>query len=228
MQKLLNDFVGKFPRSKAVNTAMLVSVDSFSKFVWTIPVHEATARATVKVIKVKNILCLFCARNISFGQRTIFHFQRISTLCFEMGWNMSLLHPTIHSPRMLNDLTGTFERHLSFTISMLTILGTSNSRGCNWLSILLNTSQPSRRLSRLCSHLGLGLRYLIYEKWTNCCHSSGLKGNCSKSGPRLGKIFVRLGPILKIGITEIVFRSHLRYVTGFTIRITPSVTLGDT
>jgi hypothetical protein len=41
-QKIFIDYVGKFPRSKAGNTMILVCVDSFSKFVWLVPVREAT------------------------------------------------------------------------------------------------------------------------------------------------------------------------------------------
>jgi hypothetical protein len=39
MQKFFIDYVGKFPRSKEGNT---VCVDAFTKFVWLIPVREAT------------------------------------------------------------------------------------------------------------------------------------------------------------------------------------------
>jgi hypothetical protein len=47
MQKLFIDYVRKFPRSKAGNTVILVFVDAFSKFVWLIPLREATSKATV-------------------------------------------------------------------------------------------------------------------------------------------------------------------------------------
>jgi hypothetical protein len=47
MQKFLTDYVGKLPRSKAGNTALLVCVDAFYKFVWLIPVRETTTKATI-------------------------------------------------------------------------------------------------------------------------------------------------------------------------------------
>jgi len=50
MQKIFIDYVGKHPRSKASNTAILVCVDAFSKFVWMVPVREATTRTTIKAI----------------------------------------------------------------------------------------------------------------------------------------------------------------------------------
>jgi hypothetical protein len=37
--QIIIDYVGKFPRSKAGNAMMLVCIDSFSKFVWLIPVR---------------------------------------------------------------------------------------------------------------------------------------------------------------------------------------------
>ena len=62
MEKLFIDFVGKFPRSKAGNSAILVSVDAFSKFVWMIPVREATTRATVKALKERIFSIFRCPK----------------------------------------------------------------------------------------------------------------------------------------------------------------------
>jgi len=42
MQKIFIDYVGKLPRSNAGNTAIIVCVDAFSKFVWLVPVRETT------------------------------------------------------------------------------------------------------------------------------------------------------------------------------------------
>jgi hypothetical protein len=50
-QKLFIEYVDKFPRSKTGNTVILVCVDAFSKFVWLLPVREATTKATVKALK---------------------------------------------------------------------------------------------------------------------------------------------------------------------------------
>jgi hypothetical protein len=51
MQKIFIDYVGKFPRSKAGNNTILVCVDTFTKFVWLLPVREATSRATIKALR---------------------------------------------------------------------------------------------------------------------------------------------------------------------------------
>jgi hypothetical protein len=53
MQKIFIDYVGKLPRSKAGNSAILVCVDAFSKFVWIVPVREVTTKGTIKALKEK-------------------------------------------------------------------------------------------------------------------------------------------------------------------------------
>jgi transposase InsO family protein len=50
-QKIFIDYVGKFPRSKAGHTAILVCVDAFSKYVWLITVRQATTSSTIKALK---------------------------------------------------------------------------------------------------------------------------------------------------------------------------------
>lgn len=51
MDKIFIDFVGKFPRSKTGNTMLLVCVDAFSKFVWLIPLRQATSNTTIQALK---------------------------------------------------------------------------------------------------------------------------------------------------------------------------------
>jgi hypothetical protein len=46
--ELINS-VGKYPRSKSVNTVLLACVDSF--FTWLVPVREATSLATIKALR---------------------------------------------------------------------------------------------------------------------------------------------------------------------------------
>jgi len=50
MKNIFIDCVGKLPRSKADNTAILVCVDVFSKFVWLVTVREAKTRMTIKAL----------------------------------------------------------------------------------------------------------------------------------------------------------------------------------
>lgn len=51
LQRLFIDYVGRFPRSKMGNSMLLVCVDGFSKFVWLLPVREATTASTIKALK---------------------------------------------------------------------------------------------------------------------------------------------------------------------------------
>lgn len=47
-QKFFVDYVGKFSRSKTLNTMLLLCVDAFLKFVWMVPFREATTKAIFK------------------------------------------------------------------------------------------------------------------------------------------------------------------------------------
>ncbi len=51
LEKLFIDYVGPFPRSKTGNKFLLVCVDAFSKFVWLLPLRNATAQLTVQKLK---------------------------------------------------------------------------------------------------------------------------------------------------------------------------------
>jgi hypothetical protein len=50
-QKQSIDYVGKFPRSKTGNSVILFCIDAFSKFVWLVPLREATTRATIYALR---------------------------------------------------------------------------------------------------------------------------------------------------------------------------------
>jgi hypothetical protein len=85
LQELFIDFVGKFFRSKAGNTSILVCVDTFSKFVWMIPVREGSTRATVKALK-ERIFSTFSVPEILVSDNAqCFASREFRHLCFEMG-----------------------------------------------------------------------------------------------------------------------------------------------
>jgi hypothetical protein len=85
MQKILIDYVGKLPRSKAGNTALLVCVDAFSKFVWLIPVRETTTKATIKALKEK-IFCSFSVPEVLVSDNAqCFTFKEFRHFCFGLG-----------------------------------------------------------------------------------------------------------------------------------------------
>jgi hypothetical protein len=85
MQKIFIDYVGKLPRSKAGNTAILVCVDAFSKFVCMIPVREMTSRNTIKALQEK-ILASFSFPEVLVSDNAQYFISReFRQFCFGMG-----------------------------------------------------------------------------------------------------------------------------------------------
>jgi hypothetical protein len=85
MQKLFIDFVGKFPMSMQGNTAILVVVDAFSKFVWIIPVREGTTRATIKALKERVFSIFSVPEKLVSDNAQCFASREFRHFCFEMG-----------------------------------------------------------------------------------------------------------------------------------------------
>jgi transposase InsO family protein len=85
LQKIFIDFVGKFPRSKAGNTVILVCVDAFSKFVWLFPLREATSKATVRVLK-ERIFANFSVPEVLVSDNArCFTSAEFRRCCFDLG-----------------------------------------------------------------------------------------------------------------------------------------------
>jgi transposase InsO family protein len=85
MQKIFIDYVGKFPRSKAGHTAILVCVDAFSKYVWLIPVRQATTSATIKALK-ERIFASFSVPEVVVSDNVqCFTSKEFKQFCFELG-----------------------------------------------------------------------------------------------------------------------------------------------
>jgi hypothetical protein len=85
MEKLFIDFVGRFPRSKGGNTAILVGVDAFLKFVWLIPVRESTTRATIKALRERIFSTFSVPEKIVSDNAQCFVSREFRHFCFEMG-----------------------------------------------------------------------------------------------------------------------------------------------
>jgi len=84
-QKIFIDYVGKLPRSKAGNSAILVCVDAFSKFVWLIPVRQATNKATIKALQ-ERIFSSFSVPDILAADNAhFFYIQRIPAILLWSG-----------------------------------------------------------------------------------------------------------------------------------------------
>jgi transposase InsO family protein len=85
MQKIFIDYVGKFPRSKTGNTAILVCVDAFSKFVWMIPVREMTSRNTIRALEEKIFASFSVPEVLVSDNAQYFISMEFRQFCFGMG-----------------------------------------------------------------------------------------------------------------------------------------------
>jgi len=85
LQKIFIDFVGKFPRSKAGNAVILVCVDAFSKFVWLIPLREATTKATMYALRERIFSSFSVPEIIVSDNAPCFTSRDFQQFCFEMG-----------------------------------------------------------------------------------------------------------------------------------------------
>jgi hypothetical protein len=109
-QNFFVDYVGKLTLSKVGNTAFVICVDAFSKFVWMIPVHQATTRTTIKHLKERIFSSFFVPER--FWYRIILcvlHLGNFGNFALNWAQSMSPLLLNNRSPHMLNDLTGTCE-----------------------------------------------------------------------------------------------------------------------
>jgi transposase InsO family protein len=79
------DYVGKLPRSKAGNTAILVCVEAFSKFIWTIPAREGRLRLPSRPLKRKYFV-VFLSREILVSDNAQrFTSREFRQFCFGLG-----------------------------------------------------------------------------------------------------------------------------------------------
>jgi transposase InsO family protein len=85
MLKFCITFVGKFPRSSADNTVILVGVDAFSKFAWLIPLREATTKATVKALQERIFSSFSVPEVIVSDNARCFTSREFRNFCFESG-----------------------------------------------------------------------------------------------------------------------------------------------
>jgi hypothetical protein len=83
MQKIFIDYVGKFPRSRSGNTAILVCVDAFSKFVWMFPVKQTSA--AIRALKT-GIFSSFSVPDVMVSDNAqCFVSREFKNFCFGLG-----------------------------------------------------------------------------------------------------------------------------------------------
>jgi transposase InsO family protein len=85
MQKLLIDYVGKLPRSKAGHSALLVCFDAFSKFVWMIPAHEVTSQSAIRALEQRIFSNFSVPEMIVTDNARCFTSNEFRKFCFGLG-----------------------------------------------------------------------------------------------------------------------------------------------
>ena len=84
LKKLFIDYVGKLLRTKAGNNMLLVCVDAFTKFVWLIPVREATTAITIKALR-QRIFSSFSVPEIIVSDNASCFVSRDFQVLFQVG-----------------------------------------------------------------------------------------------------------------------------------------------
>jgi hypothetical protein len=79
------EYVGKLPPSKASNAATLVCVDAFPKFVWLIPVRQATAKATIKSLQERIFSSFSVPETLESDNAQCFTSKEFRPFCFKLG-----------------------------------------------------------------------------------------------------------------------------------------------
>jgi transposase InsO family protein len=172
MQKLFIDFVGKFPHSNVGNTVILVGVDAFSKFVWLIPLREATTKATVKALKERIFSSFSVPEVIVSDNAQCFTSREFRNFCFESG----IRHVTTSPYHPQPSYAERFNKNLrAALIAYHSNAQNTWDRNLTWLQLAFNTADhestkatpftvifPFRSGSPLINHWKIN--YLLPEK----------------------------------------------------------------
>jgi len=138
MQKIFIDYVGKLPRSKAGNSAILVCVDAFSKFVWLIPVRQATTKVTIKALQ-ERIFSSFSVPEILVSDNAqCFTSKEFWQFCFELGVKHVTMSPYYpqpsHAERFNRNLRAALIAYHSGAHAMW-------DQNLTWLQLVFNTAE---------------------------------------------------------------------------------------
>jgi hypothetical protein len=83
MQEIFIDYVSKFPRSKTENSVLTIYVDVFSKFVWLLPVRDATTATASRIYALKQkIFATFTVPDVVFSDQKIVSYRLIQKVLF--------------------------------------------------------------------------------------------------------------------------------------------------
>jgi transposase InsO family protein len=138
LQKLFIDYVGKFPRSKTGNSVVLVCVDAFSKFVWLVPLREATTRATIYALRQRIFSTFSVPEVIVSDNAQCFTSREFKRFCFDMGIKHVTTSPYYpqpsHAERFNKNLRAAL---IAYHSNAHTMWDTQ----LDWLQLAFNTAQ---------------------------------------------------------------------------------------
>jgi transposase InsO family protein len=137
-QKIFIDYVGKLPRSKAGNSAILVCIDAFSKFVWLVPVREMTSKSTIKAL-TERIFCTFSITEVLVTDNArCFTSCEFRQFCFGLGIKQVTTSPYYPQPSHAERFYGNLRSAL---IAFHSDTHTSWDSQLVWLQLAFNMAE---------------------------------------------------------------------------------------
>jgi transposase InsO family protein len=138
MQKIFIDYVGKHLRSKAGNSVILVCVDAFSKFVWLIPVRQATTKAYIRALQERIFSAFSVPEVLVSDNAQCFTSREFRKFCFELGVKHVTTSPYYPQPSHAER----FNRNLrSALIAYHSGAHTTWDQNLTWLQLAFNTAE---------------------------------------------------------------------------------------
>jgi len=107
MDRLFSDFVGPLVRTKRGNIAILVVVDSFSKFVSFRPVRRMTSSAVSDYLEREYFPAYSTPKSNVTGNAKVFRCKEFRDMCFRWGIEQLTTTPIIPNALWQRELTGT-------------------------------------------------------------------------------------------------------------------------
>jgi hypothetical protein len=120
------------------NSVILICINAFSKFVWLIPVRQATTNATIRVVQ-ERIFSTFSVQEVLVsGNAQCFTSREFRQFCFELGANHVTTSPYYPQPSHAER----FNRYLrSALIAYHSGAHATWDQNLTWLQLAFNTAE---------------------------------------------------------------------------------------
>ena len=132
------DYVRKLPRSKADNTAILVCVEAFCKFVRMISIRQVTTRTTIKNLKERIFSSFYVPDNLVSDNAQCFSSRGFWKFCFELGLKHVTTSPYFPQPSHAKR----FNRNMrAALVAYQSGAHTTWDQNLTWLQLAFNTAE---------------------------------------------------------------------------------------